>query len=87
MHAWMAGQGFPATPRIVGEGLCQLASYRLLRDDSSPRARMLRRNIENDLDPVYGDGFRRVRAAVQRHGQAAVLRSVWATGQLPHGGP
>ncbi len=84
MHAWMAQHGYPKTsPQWLVEGLCQLASYGFLRNHPDPGAGRLRARIESDPSPVYGDGFRAVKAAVEKHGRVKVFDAVRATGGLP----
>jgi hypothetical protein len=83
MHAWMSQHGYPDLPQPIAEGLCQLAAFGWLRRQTEPRARLIEEVIENDPGPVYGDGFRQVRAAVRRHGLRRVLACVHATGTLP----
>ncbi len=83
MHAWIAQNGFPRLDRAVEEGLCQVVAYRWLRDQPDSRASLVRNSIDNNPDPVYGDGFRTVKQAVKRHGMNAVLATVKATGRLP----
>jgi hypothetical protein len=84
MHAWLAQNGYrTGIDPQVEEGLCQVVSYRWLRDQADPRARLVRENIELDPDPVYGDGFRLVKESVRRYGIASVLTAVKATGHLP----
>jgi hypothetical protein len=84
MHAWMFQEGFPPmlTP-MIAEGLCQLAAFRWLKDCADRGASLLRTAIENNPDPIYGDGFRVVRASAKRHGLSRVLSVVRQTGQLP----
>jgi len=84
MHAWLAQNGFSSgIDRQIEEGLCQVVSYRCLRDQADPRARLVLENIELSPDPVYGGGFRLVRDSVRRHGMESVLAAVKATGHLP----
>lgn len=86
MHAWMVQRGFPPAPGPVVEGICQLGAYGWLRRQRDPLARLLIEAMERDSDPVYGEGFRRVRRAARRHGVRAVLATVRATGRLPGDG-
>lgn len=83
MHAWMTQRRFGRVSLPIAEGLSQLAADGWLERQSDPRARTLRAAIAADPDPVYGDGFRRVRAAVKRHGLMPVLRTVRSRGALP----
>ncbi len=83
MHAWLAQNGYRRVSPEIEEGICQLVSYRWLRDQSDPRAPLLREQIERSPDPVYGAGFRAVKDSVFRHGMNSVLAAVKATGRLP----
>lgn len=84
MHAWLVQNHYPRMPDSVAEGLCQAMAYRYLRRHSSePRARILARGIRESPDPVYGDGFRAVRASALQHGMDYVLDCVRRTGELP----
>jgi hypothetical protein len=83
MHAWMVQRGFGVVPPPIAEGLSQFASVGWLERQRDPRARLLRDAIARDPDPVYGDGFRQIKAAVRRHGFLPVLRTVRAEGRLP----
>jgi hypothetical protein len=83
MHAWMAQKGFVPAPGLIAEGLCELAGHRFLKNSTARGAHILRQMIEVNPDPVYGDGFRAVRAAIQRHGLHVVLNRVARFGALP----
>jgi protein DA1 len=83
MHAWLAQRGFGILAPPIAEGLCELASDAWLGRQHDPRARLLRNAIAGNPDPVYGDGFRRVRQAVRRHGFLPVLRAVRTARALP----
>jgi hypothetical protein len=83
MHAWMVQRGFGIVAPPIAEGLSQFASDGWLERQRDPRARLLREAIAQDPDPVYGDGFRQIKAAVRRHGLLPVLRTVRAEGRLP----
>ncbi|GAA4410469.1 protein DA1 [Actinokineospora soli] len=85
-HAWLGETGRRAADAAVEEGLCELISYACLKKLGTPFARSLRDAIVNNPDPVYGDGFRRVHAAVRAHGLARVLTAVSTTGDLPGAG-
>jgi hypothetical protein len=83
MHAWLAQNGFGQIDPSIEEGLCEVVSYRYLRDQPDPRAPLLRLKLDRNPDPVYGDGFRAAKASVKRHGMNPVLAAVKHTGRLP----
>jgi hypothetical protein len=82
-HAWLGQFGAQPCGDAVREGVCELLSYAWLKRSAVPFAEAVRDGIRTNPDPVYGDGFRTVHAAVRRHGRAAVVTSLAATGELP----
>ncbi|WBB80604.1 protein DA1 [Micromonospora sp. WMMD882] len=82
-HAWLAQHGYAPVAPPVAEGICELFAYAWLRRWPAPVAERLRDQMRANPDPVYGDGFRAVHAAVTRHGLPAVLDAVARTGRLP----
>jgi len=56
-HAWLVMQGIKGLPPWSEEGLCELLAYRYYAG-----------SIERNPHPIYGDGFRRVRAITDRIG-------------------
>jgi hypothetical protein len=57
-HAWLFRQRFPRLSPQVEEGFCQLLSWQWLQQQGTPVAAFLQRVIQDDQDPVYGQGFR-----------------------------
>lgn len=82
MHAWLAQHGITHPDRRIVEGLCQVISYRWLRDQPDPLATAIREKIEQSQDPVYGNGFRMVRDSVKLHGMGKVLATLETSGRL-----
>jgi hypothetical protein len=46
------------------EGLGELLAYRFFHDLGTPEALFLARRMEENPDPLYGDGFRRMRRLI-----------------------
>jgi hypothetical protein len=84
-HAWLGQFGARPSSQAVEEGLCELVSYAWLKRSGTPFAAEVRDRMWTNSDPVYGDGFRAVHAAVRQHGLAAVLESMSRFGDLPVG--
>jgi hypothetical protein len=76
MHAYLTQQRFPPLPEPVAEGLCQLLAYAWVRRQSGPAAQAETHLIKETPNPVYGDGFRRARASVERVGVRKTLEHV-----------
>jgi hypothetical protein len=85
-HAWLAQHGSRPTEPSVEEGFCELVAHAALKRLDTTFAAGLREQIRRNPDPVYGDGFRRVQAAVRHHGIRNVLACLATTGRLPEQG-
>jgi hypothetical protein len=62
-HVWTAIRRWRLHP-WAEEGLGELVAYRFYHDLGTPEALFLARRIEINPDPLYGDGFRRMRCLV-----------------------
>lgn len=82
-HAWLAMAGARAVEEQVEEGFCELAAYAWLRRLGTPLALALRERMLTNPDPIYGDGFRLLQAAVRTHGLNAIVAELARTGRLP----
>lgn len=83
-HAWLAQRATAAiTTPSLEEGVCELFAHAWLKRQATPLAEALRSQLRDNPDPVYGQGFRSVHAAVARHGIDAVFDAVCAHGRLP----
>ena len=83
MHAYMTQNGFGQVPARVAEGLCQLLAYAWIIRQDGMLSTAERRQIEENPDPVYGDGFRHVYEAVRRVGVRHTLATVKQQHRLP----
>ncbi len=59
-HVWLLVQGIHALPPWAEEGFCELLSYRYYNDLHTAESMFHSMNIEQNPDPIYGDGFRRM---------------------------
>jgi len=57
IHVWQNENNFKLSPMHT-EGLCNLASYWIYKEDGSDLAKILMDNLVNSKDRVYGNGFR-----------------------------
>jgi hypothetical protein len=74
MHVWQFQKGRLDQDAAVSEGSCNLASYIVLRKMGGPEAEFVIDGMIRDPDPVYGEGFRRVKAYTEENGVAPWLR-------------
>jgi hypothetical protein len=83
MHSYMAQNGFGQVPSRVAEGLCQLLAYSWIIRQDGMLAAAERKQIEENPDPIYGDGFRQAYEAVRRVGVRRTLATVKQQHCLP----
>ena len=82
-HAWLAVHRVTDLPRWAEEGFCELLAHRFYLQMNTAESRYHATAIERQADPVYGDGFRRIRALAEAVGFPSLLRTLRATKQLP----
>lgn len=82
-HAWLYLAKIDHLPRWQEEGFCNLLAYILHKDRPTPEARWQVKVLENDPDPIYGEGFRRVRALFKKHGFGEALNYTFYHRQFP----
>jgi hypothetical protein len=83
MHSYMTQHGFGQVPALVAEGICQLLAYAWVIRQDGILAAAESRLIEENPDPVYGDGFRQARDAVRRVGVRRTLTVVKQQHRFP----
>lgn len=79
-HVWLIAHGIKDLPSWAEEGFCQLLSYRYYSELDTPESRYHAESIERNSDPVYGEGFRRVRAIADRVGFSKLLKTLSTNG-------
>jgi Protein DA1 len=82
-HAWLGERGAVQLDAPIAEGVCELFAAAWLKKQRTRMADALRRQMATNPSPVYGDGYRRARAAVARHGIHTVLDHVVTRRFLP----
>jgi hypothetical protein len=82
-HGWLALQGIQGLPNWAEEGFCELLSYRFYIELNTDESRYHAVNIEKNPDPVYGEGFRRVRAIAERMGFQKFVELLRTTKRMP----
>lgn len=61
MHVWFHQNGLSGLDALTTEGSCNYLSWSYLSRSPDPAAPMIMKMLEADTDPVYGDGFRRIK--------------------------
>ena len=82
-HVWLIVHGIQGLPSWAEEGFCEYLSHRYYGDLNTPEGRYHAVSIENNTDPVYGEGFRRVRALTDAPGFPRFLEILRTTKKLP----
>jgi hypothetical protein len=82
-HAWLFLHGVDGLGQPIEEGFCNMLSYLYHTGFNTDEARFCMRVIMENPDPIYGDGFRSVHAAIQRYGLPAILDYLRRYRQLP----
>lgn len=82
-HAYLCLTGFPKLPHAVEEGFSELCAWRWLCVRRSEESRVHLKGMQNNTDPIYGDGFRAARAAYAKHGLEKTLAHLREAGAFP----
>jgi hypothetical protein len=77
-HVWLFQQRLDHLPAQRLEGFCELVRSRWLARLGSPLALDQLRGIQENLHPIYGEGFRLLRDAYERGGRAGLLSALRA---------
>jgi hypothetical protein len=83
-HVWLTVHGIEHLPAWAEEGFCQLLSYRYYLDLDTPEARYYATSLEKEADPIYGDGFRHMRALSEKMGFQKLVETLQTTKRLPN---
>ncbi len=78
MHAWMFVDQQPEHTPALEEGVCNLAAYYVLQENSTDYAQFLREAMYKSPNRTYGEGLRRAIRYVQRNefvGLVGMLRA------------
>ncbi|NOX64370.1 MAG: protein DA1 [Chlorobi bacterium] len=60
MHVWINENIDHKLSKQLEEGTCNFISYTYLKSDYSEDAQNIIKQMKDDHDPIYGDGFRKV---------------------------
>lgn len=82
-HVWLVAQRIQGLPPWAEEGFCELLAHRYYRLLNTIEGRYYAGGIEKNPNPIYGDGFRRVRDVVYRVGFQQYIQQLRATKRPP----
>jgi len=82
-HAWLIVHGIQNLPQWAEEGFCELLAYRYYGEQGTEMARYRRESMLRNPDPIYGEGFRRMRTLAQHVGFEQLLEHLRITKRLP----
>lgn len=82
-HAWLVMQGIKGLPPWAEEGFCEVLAFRYYTHLNTPESRYYAESIERNPHPIYGEGFRRVRATMDRMGFVNYVTTLRATKRPP----
>jgi hypothetical protein len=82
-HVWLIVHDIKGLPSWAEEGFCELLSYRYYTQLNTDESRYHARSIESNPNPIYGEGFRRVRAMADAKGFQRFVETLRSTKRLP----
>ncbi len=82
-HVWLIIHKISNLPNWAEEGFCELLAQRFHTEMNTPEHTHYARNIERNPDPVYGEGYRRVRAISDKLGFERFIQYLSTTKRLP----
>lgn len=82
-HAWLTIHGIVDLPEWAEEGFCELLSCRYYAHYKTAEGTFYARQIETANDPIYGNGFRKLKTLADAVGFSILLDTLRSTGHLP----
>ena len=86
-HVWLIVNEVRGLPSWAEEGFCELLSYRYYQDLRSEEGRYYYVSKEQNPDPIYGEGFRRLRDLSMSLGFPRLIDVLRTTKRLPDSHP
>ncbi len=82
-HAWLYLAHVDGLSPWQEEGFCNLLAYVFHKDRPTAEAKYYTKLLEQDPDPIYGEGFRQVRDIFKKHGFGEALNYTFYQQKLP----
>lgn len=75
LHTWLFENKI-TLPDDMCEGFCNLGTALVYKRSKTRLGEILFKNLENDSDPIYGDGFRKMKIILEKKGWKRLLEYV-----------
>jgi LIM domain-containing protein len=85
MHIWQFVNSPEDNEKILSEGSCEYASYIVVKSSYDKYYKYVKKNLEENDDPVYGAGFKRVKKMVDDKGKNYWLNILKTSKDFPRG--
>ncbi len=72
LHVWQFEQGISLSRQELTEGFCNLGSWVVYEQMNTPLSKGMMLRVENDPTPIYGPGFRLVKAVYDNLGNGSL---------------
>jgi hypothetical protein len=82
-HVWLIVHNINDLPSWAEEGFCELLAYRYYQELQTVESRYYAQGTVRNPDPIYGEGFRRVKVLSDTHGFPRFLEILQSTKRLP----
>lgn len=82
-HVWLIVHDIKGLPSWAEEGFCEFLSHRYYTQLNTGESRYHAKSIESNPNPIYGDGFRRVRGIADAKGFRQLVETMRSTKRLP----
>jgi hypothetical protein len=82
-HVWLVQHGIVNLPIMDEEGFCELLSHRHYLEMGSQADLFYAERIAKNGNPIYGDGFRKLKKLEERVGFAQIIKPLLRKKKLP----
>jgi LIM domain/Protein DA1 len=83
MHVWLYRHASLEMDDTLREGSCNFAAYLVLQHYAGKETEFMTKNMMQDPDSIYGEGFRRVKTWVEQKGASEWLDYLRHSNQMP----
>lgn len=76
LHVWLNDRGLQHWTEKEIEGFCNLGTALIYQQDATPLAQVLLKRMDEDKGPVYGDGYRLMKARLAKLGWPGLITAM-----------